>query len=188
MGITVDAGKMPVFQKNRQGGLKSGKEKLERLQNRDNEVAVLEKQKAALKGKECSSVEEIGDKLELFHSYEDQIKAVKHAFNCEEMCHILDEAREKGEKFAEELRKHSAKTPEEMKKILEEEALGIGDSQGMLSELFEELTAKTGPELTGDAAEEMVGELTGDVAKEVTDDMLEGLTGDTAENFRKNRP
>lgn len=190
MGITVDAGKMPVFQKIRQGGLKSRKEKLERQQNRDNEVAVLEKQKAALKNKECDSVEEIEDKVKLFHSYEEQIKAVKHAFNSEQMCHVLDEAREKGEKFAEELKKHSAKTPEEMKKILEEEALGIEDSQGMLSELLSELTVEIQLELTGDEAgeltEEMVGELTGDAAKELTEDetveTTGGLTGKAAEN------
>lgn len=170
MGITVNAGKMPVFQKIRQGGLKSRAEKLERQQNRDNEVAVLEKQKAALKNRECGSVEEIGEKLELFHSYEDQIRAVKHAFNSEQMRHVMDEAREKGEKFAEKLKKLSAKTPEEMKKILEEEALGIEDSQGMLSALLDELTAEMEAELPGDAVgelpEDAIGELTEDAAGE----------------------
>ena len=185
MGITVNAGKIPIFQRMQQKGLKSREEKAERQQSRDNQVAVLEKQKADLKNMECGSLEEIEDKLGLLHSYEDQIKAVKHAFNCEQMRHILDEAREKGEKFAEELKKHSAKTPEEMKKILEEEALGIEDSQGMLSELLEELTAELQPELTGDAAgeltEDMVGELTGDTAGELTDAAGEKLMEEATE-------
>lgn len=152
MGITINAGKIPAFQRIRDRGLKCREEKLKREQNRDNEVAVLEKQKAALKNKECTSLEEIGDKLGLFHSYEDQIKAVKHAFNSEQMCHILDEAREKGEKIAEELKKLSAKTPEEMKKILEEEALGIEKSQGMLSELLEEITLELPKEPDGESS------------------------------------
>lgn len=184
MGVTVNAGKMPVFQRMRQGSLKSRKEKLERQQNRDNEVAVLEKQKAALKNKECGSLEDIEDKLELFHSYEDRIKAVKQAFNSEQMHHILDEAREKGEKTAEELRKLSAKTPEEMKKILEEEALGIEDSQGILSELLEELTVETPEELAGDTAgeltEETVGELAGDESGELTEEMTGEPMGEAA--------
>lgn len=169
MGITVNAGKMPVFQRIRQGGLKSTKEKLERQQNRDNEIAVLEKQKAALKNKECGSLEDIEDILELFHSYEDQIRAVKHAFNMEQMHHILDEAREKGEKIAEELKKLSAKTPEEMKKILKEEALGIEESQGMLSELLEELTQEMPEELSEDAIEEPIGETTDELAGETAE-------------------
>lgn len=155
MGITINAGKMPAFQRVRDRGLKCREEKQKRQQNRDNEVAVLEKQKAALKNKECTSLEEIEDKLGLFHAYEDQIRDVKHAYNSEQMCHILDEAREKGEKIAEEWKKLTAKTPEEMKKILEEEALGIEESQGVLSELLEELTQELPEEADGEKMEEL---------------------------------
>ena len=178
MGITINAGKIPAFQRIRDRGLKCREEKLKREQNRDNEVAVLEKQKAALKNKECTSLEEIGDKLGLFHSYEDQIKAVKHAFNSEQMCHIVDEAREKGEKIAEELKKLSAKTPEEMKKILEEEALGIEKSQGMLSELLEEITLELPKEPDGEKMKGSTGESSGK-----TSNKNEGGSAENAEGI-----
>ena len=139
MGITVNAGKIPIFQRMQQKGLKSREEKAERQQNRDNQVAALEKQKADLKNMECGSLEEIEDKLGLLHSYEDQIKAVKQTYNNEQMRHILDEAREKGEKIAEELEKLAPMTKEEREELLQKEALGIDEDQGMLSELTDEL-------------------------------------------------
>lgn len=169
MGIIVNAGKMPVFQRIRQKGLKSREEKMERQQNRDNQVAVLEKHKADLKNKECGSVEEIEDKLGLLHSYEDQIRMVKQAYNLEQMRHILDEAREKGEKMAEELKKLAPKTEEERKKALREEALGIEENQGMLSELLDELT------------EEVTGGLTEEVVKEVPDGSPEKIADELSE-------
>ena len=141
MGITVNAGKIPIFQRMQQKGLKSREEKAERQQNRDNQVAALEKQKADLKNMECGSLEEIEDKLGLLHSYEDQIKAVKQTYNNEQMRHILDEAREKGEKIAEELEKLAPMTKEEREELLQKEALGIDEDQGMLSELTDEVPA-----------------------------------------------
>ena len=42
MGITINAGKIPAFQRIRDRGLKCREEKLKREQHRDNEVAVLE--------------------------------------------------------------------------------------------------------------------------------------------------
>ena len=176
MGITVNAGKIPVFQRIRQGGLKSREEKLERQQNRDRQIETLEKQKADLKNKECGSLEEIKDKLDLLHSYEDQIIAVKQAFNNEQMHHILDEAREKGEKIAEEIKKFAPKTKEEREKELQEEALGIEEDQGMLSELMEELTEVIEEEL----AEEIEEELSGEVSEE-----LEELSGELAEEIEE---
>jgi len=175
MGIIVNAGKMPAFQRIRQGGLKSREEKLERQRNRDNQIAVLEKQKANLKNKECGSLDEIENKLELMHSYEDQIKAAKHAYNSEQMRHILDEAREKGEKTAEEIRKAAAKTKEEREKILREEALGIEESQGMLSELMEELTEteEIAKEPTEETAEEAAEKLTAEATEEAVEKVTE---------------
>lgn len=181
MGIIVNAGKMPVFQRIRQKGLKSREEKMERQQNRDDQVAVLEKQKADLKNKGCGSVEEIEDKLGLLHSYEDQIRMVKQAYNMEQMRHILDEAREKGEKMAEELKKLAPKTEEERKKALREEALGIEENQGMLSELLDELTE----EVTGGLPEEETGGLpektTEGLPEEVTDRLTEEITDGLSE-------
>lgn len=181
MGIIVNAGKMPVFQRIRQKGLKSREEKMERQQNRDDQVAVLEKQKADLKNKECGSVEEIEDKLGLLHSYEDQIRMVKQAYNMEQMRHILDEAREKGEKMAEELKKLAPKTEEERKKILQEEALGIEENQGILSELLDELTEEVADGLTDKVTEEVADRLTDKVTEEMPDGSPEKIADELSE-------
>lgn len=213
MGITVNAGKIPIFQRMQQKGLKSREEKAERQQNRDNQVAALEKQKADLKNMECGSLEEIEDKLGLLHSYEDQIKAVKQTYNNEQMRHILDEAREKGEKIAEELEKLAPMTKEEREELLQKEALGIDEDQGMLSELTDELTEElteepdkefseeTAGEITGEAAEDVMQEAAGEIAGEVTeeaageaaeevmretaDEPAEGTAGETAVEIPK---
>lgn len=197
MGITVNAGKIPIFQRMQQKGLKSREEKAERQQNRDNQVAALEKQKADLKNMECGSLEEIEDKLGLLHSYEDQIKAVKQTYNNEQMRHILDEAREKGEKIAEELEKLAPMTKEEREELLQKEALGIDEDQGMLSELTDELTEElteepdkelseeTAGEIAGEAAEEVMqeaaGEIAGEVTKEAAGEAAEDVMRETAE-------
>ncbi len=197
MGITVNAGKIPIFQRMQQKGLKSREEKAERQQSRDNQVAALEKQKADLKNMECGSLEEIEDKLGLLHSYEDQIKAVKQTYNNEQMRHILDEAREKGEKIAEELEKLAPMTKEEREELLQKEALGIDEDQGMLSELTDELTEElteepdkelseeTAGEIAGEAAEEVMqeaaGEIAGEVTKEAAGEAAEDVMRETAE-------
>lgn len=193
MGITVNAGKIPIFQRMQQKGLKSREEKAERQQNRDNQVAALEKQKADLKNMECGSLEEIEDKLGLLHSYEDQIKAVKQTYNNEQMRHILDEAREKGEKIAEELEKLAPMTKEEREELLQKEALGIDEDQGMLSELTDELTEElteepdkelseeTAEEITGEAAEDVMQEAAGEIAGEVTEE----AAGEAAEEVMR---
>ena len=185
MGITVNAGKIPIFQRMQQKGLKSREEKAERQQNRDNQVAALEKQKADLKNMECGSLEEIEDKLGLLHSYEDQIKAVKQTYNNEQMRHILDEAREKGEKIAEELEKLAPMTKEEREELLQKEALGIDEDQGMLSELTDELTDELTEELTEEPdkelSEETAGEITGEAAEEVMQEAAGEIAGEVTE-------
>lgn len=181
MGITVNAGKIPIFQRMQQKGLKSREEKAERQQNRDNQVAALEKQKADLKNMECGSLEEIEDKLGLLHSYEDQIKAVKQTYNNEQMRHILDEAREKGEKIAEELEKLAPMTKEEREELLQKEALGIDEDQGMLSELTDELTEELTEEPDKELSEETVGEITGEAAEEVMQEAAGEIAGEVTE-------
>lgn len=189
MGITVNAGKIPIFQRMQQKGLKSREEKAERQQSRDNQVAALEKQKADLKNMECGSLEEIEDKLGLLHSYEDQIKAVKQTYNNEQMRHILDEAREKGEKIAEELEKLAPITKEEREELLQKEALGIDEDQGMLSELTDELTEELTEEPDKELSEETAGEIAGEAAEEVmretADEPAEGTAGETAVEIPK---
>ena len=117
-------------------GLKSTQQKMERQETRDRQVAFFEKQKENLKNVKCETVEEIARKLELFHSYEDQIAAAKAAYNNEQMWHMMDESREIGEKIAEAVEKSKPKTPEERMEDLVEEVTGT-ESDGILEELDE---------------------------------------------------
>lgn len=129
-------GSRSAFSRN---GLKSTGEKLERQAKRDEQVAFFENQKENLKNVKCATVEEIAGKLDKLHSYEEQIAGIKAAYNNEQMWHILDEARELGEKIAEAAEKTEPKTPEERAEELAEEAMGTEDG-GMLEEMLEETT------------------------------------------------
>lgn len=120
--------------------LKSTQEKMERQQKAGNEIAFWEKQKENLKNKECGTVEEIAKKLEMFHNYEDEILAVKTAYNNEQMSHILDEAEEQGERNAKAAEKLEPKTPEERREEMAEEALGTEEDEGVLEEMMEEMS------------------------------------------------
>lgn len=117
-------------------GLKSTQQRMQRQEERDRQVAFFENQKENLKNVTCGSVEEIARKLELFHSYEDQIKAAKAAYNNEQMWHMMDESREIGEKIAEAVEKSEPKTAEERKEELVEEITGA-ESGGLMEELDE---------------------------------------------------
>lgn len=119
-------------------GLKSTEEKQERQQKAQSQIDFFEAQKANLKNMKCETLEEIGRKLELFNNYNAQIMAVKQQYNQEQMMHTMDEAREFGEKIAEAAEKLEAKTPEERKHEQIEEALGIEDEGGLLTEVLEE--------------------------------------------------
>ena len=119
--------------------MKSTQEKMQRRQNMENQVAFLQQQKENLKNKECGTLEEIADKLEAFHSYEDEIAAVKKSYNQAEAFHALDEARERGEQIAKAAEKSKPKTAEERKKEAIEEALGTDENKGMLTEMLEEM-------------------------------------------------
>lgn len=142
------------------GGLESAAQRQERRERSEREIAFYEKQKENLKNKECATLEEIERKLEMFHTYEDEIAAVKASYNREEMFHILDEAREQGEKNAEAAKKNEPKTPEERKKELAEEALGLEEEKGVLTEAMEEIEK---------AAEEAAGTITGEELPRGTD-------------------
>ncbi len=134
------------------GRSKSVEQSQERRQKCERQVAFFEKQKENLKNTECDTLEEIARKLEMYHSYEDQIAAAKAAYNQEQAFHTLDEAREQGEKIAEAVEKQEPKTPEERKKEAAEEAMGEEKQEGILSEIMDELT-ETAEELTDAAAE-----------------------------------
>ncbi len=123
------------------GGLmKSTAQKLERQAKRDSQVSFFENQKKNLKDIQCSSPEEVARVLELLHSYEDQIAAAKAEYNNAQMFHLMDEAKEQGERNAKAIEKSAPKTAEERKKEAVEEALGIDEEKGLLSEILDKVT------------------------------------------------
>lgn len=151
-------------------GLKSTEEKMERQAKRDNQVAFFEQQKENLKKMECNTIEEIARKLDMFHSYEDQIAAAKAAFNSEQMWHILDESREIGEKIAEAVEKMEPKTPEERIEEIVEEAMGTEENDGLLEEVMEDAA-----QMQEELEEEMQEELQGELQEKVQEDLQDGL-------------
>lgn len=162
-------------------GLKSTQEKAERQQKAAGEMQFWEKQKENLKERECETVEEIAKKLEALHTYEDQIKAVKMAYNHEQMMHMMDEAKEMGEKIAKAAEKMEAKTPEERREDAVEEAqeaMGGEEDTGMLTEVleeFEDLTEELEEELEEELAEQ--GE---EIAEAITEELQEGAASGSA--------
>lgn len=155
-------------------GLKSTQQKMQRQAESDNQISFLENQKSNLKNMECESLEEISRKLDMLHSYEDQIAEVKKEYNNSQMFHAMDEARELGEKIAKEAEKYTPKTEEERKEEMVEEALGIDEEKGELTESMEELSQ---------LAEEMTEEITEEITKEATEiDMQEELSQENPES------
>lgn len=147
-------------------GLKSTQEQQERKQKCASQVDFFEKQKQNLKHMECTTLEEIARKLEMFHSYEDQIAAAKQQFNNSQMGHVLDEAKEIGEKIAEEAEKTAPKTPEEREKDRIEEATGSEEeNDGMLSEVLDEIS-------------EMAEELQEELQEELEEELKDGIAGE----------
>lgn len=123
----------------RGGVLKSTRDRMQRQQETEDQVNFLEAQKDNLKNVVCESPEEIQRKLEIFQSYDDRIAAAKAAYNHEQMSHMMDEAKEIGEKIAEAVEKSKPKTPEERKEEIVEEVLGIEEQDGLLSEIMDQI-------------------------------------------------
>lgn len=168
MGITVNlSGGLLVNRFNSSNMLKSTQEKLQRQQERDNKVAFFEAQKENLKNRKADTLEEIAEKLEMFHTYEDEIAAAKQEYNSSQMLHIMDEAEELGEKIAEAAEKNKPKTEEERKEEMIEEALGTDENKGMMSEIMEELSEIT-EEMTDDLTEQITGNI-----EEFSDEVLQ---------------
>lgn len=125
------------------GGTKSAQEKKERQAQCDQQIAFFEQQKSNLKTMQCDTVDAIAMKLEMLEDYNEQITAAKNAYNNEQMFHIMDEARERGEQIAKQAEKMKPKTEEERREEAIEqakEALGAEESDGLLEELLEEAT------------------------------------------------
>lgn len=138
MNVCIEGGFLRSFGN---GMLKSTQDRMERQQQTKSQVEFFENQKANLKNVVCESPEEIMRKLDMLHSYEEQIAAVKAAYNNEQMYHLMDEAKETGEKIAEAVEDSKPKTPEERKEDLAKEAMGVEEEGGMLSEIMDELEA-----------------------------------------------
>ena len=119
-------------------GLKSEQDKAQRRQKTDDEISFWEGRKESLKGMKCNGIEDIARKLDMLHTYEDEIAAAKASYNREQMFHVLDEAEEIGKKIAEGLEKNEPKTPEERREDMAKEALGIEGGDGMLEEILDE--------------------------------------------------
>ena len=123
--------------------LKSTREKIQRQEERDGKIAFFETQKQNLKNQKADTIEEIAKKLEKFHTYEDEIAAVKQEYNSSQMFHILDEAEERGEQMAKAAEKYKPKTEEEQKKEAQGEAAGTDgktDDKGVLSEIMDDMS------------------------------------------------
>ena len=151
------------------GILNATQDKIERQQKAQGQIDFLERQKENLKNMQCDNIKDIAKKLEMFHSYEDQIAAVKKQYNNEQMFHAMDEARERGEQIAELAEDNAPKTEEERKEEMVEEALNI-EEKGGLTECMEDIQ-----EITEEMMEEIAEE-----NLEVLDETLiaesEGLT------------
>lgn len=151
------------------GGLKSTQEKQERQQKAANQIEFWEKQKDNLKNMTCETLEEIAKKLEMYHTYEDEISAVKAAYNHQEMFHVLDEAKEIGEKIAEAAKETAPKTAEERMEEMAEEVMETEESEG--EDLLEELTEEMQEII--EAVEEKAAE---ELAKQTVEQMEQSKT------------
>lgn len=173
-------------------GLKSTEEKLERQAKCSNQVAFFEKQKDNLKNVKCDTVEEIARKLEMFHTYEDEIAAAKAAYNSEQMFHITDEAEEIGEKIAENAKKTEPKTPEERKeeaakeagKETEETGDGILEEMPGSVEVLEEVQQQE----TEDLSEQTAEDLSEQTAEKLSEQRTEDLSEQAAEELSEREP
>ncbi len=168
MNISLKNNMFSIFTQNNGYQLKSTEEKLERIQQTQSQIDLIEGKKAELKNRQCSTLDEIAEKLELYNNYNDQIDQVKKQFNYEQMMHCMDEAEELGEKIAEDAEKLEPKTAEERREDLAKEALGVED-EGILDEMLDEM-----PE---EALEETLNEMLMDkkVMKDELDEELPEL-------------
>ena len=113
--VNLSGGGLLINRFNSSNMLKSTQEKLQRQQERDNKVAFFEAQKENLKNRKADTLEEISEKLEMFHNYENEIAAANQEYNNSQMFHVMDEAEEHGEKKKNERKKWWMKLLEQRK-------------------------------------------------------------------------
>lgn len=169
---SIFVGKLPIMQNTT---LKSTQEKIERQQKTNNKIEFWENQKESLKNLKCDTIEDIVKKLDKFNTYQDEIAATKMAYNNEQMWHVMDEAKEQGEKIAQEVEKMEPKTPKERREDIVEEALETNENEGILDEITEEMN---------EIIEEMQEQLP-DKAIEEVEEMQEQLEDQTTEKIEE---
>ena len=144
--------------------LKSTQDRLKRMAQRDQKIEFYEHQKDNLKNMKADSLEDISRKLDMLQGYNDEIAMARTEFNNGQIYHMLDEARELGEKMAKAAEKNAAKTPEERREELIEEITGV-ENDGILGEVMDELA-----DIEEKMAEESMEEL-----EEVSEESLQAL-------------
>lgn len=183
MGYTIQFSGKSIMGWLRSGSrLKSTQDKMERQADRDEKVAYFQAQKENLKNREATTIEEIARKLEILHNYDDQIAAAKQEYNSSQMLHLMDEAQERGEKIAKAVEKSKPKTEEERRLEAVDEALGIEDSKGELTESMEKLSAEV-EELAKEATEDIPEEMPQEIPEELPENATENSDGFSAEKM-----
>ncbi len=181
-GKSIFAGNLPMMQRM---GLQSAQDKAARQQKAQSQIAFWENQKEGLKNIECDTLEAIAQKLDQFHSYESEIAAVKMQYNQEQMWHAMDEAKELGEKIAEEAEKFEPKTAEERREEMAKEALGTDENKGELAESIEEMQDEIQDEMQEETAE--LTEDTSQTMEEITEsaeEIYDSLTEESVETIK----
>lgn len=163
--------------------LDSTRDRLNRQAKRDNQIAFFEQQKENLKKMESDKIEDIAKKIDLLHSYDDQITAAKVEYNKSQMFHAMDEALERAEKIAEEAEKYAPKTREERIEEIVEEATGVEKDEGMLSEIMEEIE-KMEEDMTENVTEDLE-EMAEKIVEETEEQLLQSTNDENKELFYK---
>lgn len=185
MGYTIQFSGKSIMGWLRSGSrLKSTQDKMERQADRDEKVAYFQAQKENLKNREATTIEEIARKLEILHNYDDQIAAAKQEYNSSQMLHLMDEAQERGEKIAKAVEKSKPKTEEERRQDAVDEALGIEDSKGELTESMEKLSAEI-EKLAKEATETIPEEIPQEVAEELPENAAGNSDGFSTEKMQE---
>ncbi len=137
----------------------------------------LDKDELKMKNRKADTLEEISEKLEMFHNYENEIAAANQEYNNSQMFHVMDEAeRTWRKKIAEAAERNKPKTEEERKEEMVDEALGTEENKGMMSEIMDELSETT-EEMTEQMTEKTVENM-----EELPDEVLqEQLATDSLE-------
>lgn len=135
MNVALNFSESNIFSRGHM--LKSTKEKLQRQKQRDEKIAFFENQKENLKDMKSVDLEDIERKLELFHTYEDEILAVKQEYNQTQMQHLMDEAEERAEEIEKAVEEKNPKNEEEQN----EGILGIENDE-ILKKHVEEIEEK----------------------------------------------